>query len=93
MSLFTGLPRTATGIITEEAELLEIDQESFAFLLDQHPQLAESIAELVSRRNKANEDFLRKIKELSAQDIELSTDKKSILKYLKNLIQSFRKKT
>ena len=93
MSLFTGLPRTATGIITEEAELLEIDQESFAFLLDQHPQLAEFIAELVSRRNKANEDFLRKIKELSAQDIELSTDKKSILKYLKNLIQSFRKKT
>ena len=91
MSLFTGLPRTATGIIEGEAELLEITAENFGELLSRNPQLAEVMAELVSSRNQKNAEFLGKIKELSAKDIEASTNRHSILERLKKLVSLFRK--
>jgi hypothetical protein len=49
------------------------------------------MAEMVSARNRKNEDFLRKIKELSGQDIEASTNPRSILDRLKKLVSRFRK--
>jgi small-conductance mechanosensitive channel/CRP-like cAMP-binding protein len=91
MSLFTGMPRTATGIIEAEAELLEITAEAFAQLLGRNPQLAEVIAELVSGRNQKNAEFLRKIKELSAAEIESSCNRHSVLERLKGLISHFRR--
>jgi len=91
MSLFTGLPRTATGVIEEETELLEITAENFALLLSRNPQLAEVMAELVSSRNQKNAEFLGKIKELSAKDIEASTNRHSILERLKKLVSIFKK--
>jgi len=87
MSLFTGLPRTATGTVEDEAALIEIGAVDFAFLLERNPGVAEVMAGLVSDRNKKNEDFLRKIKELSEKDIAAVTDKKSILDRLKRLIK------
>lgn len=91
MSLFTGLPRTATGIIEEETEVLEIKSEDFAVLLSQNPKVAEVIAELVSSRNQKNQEFLRKIKELQEKDIEASCNKHSILERLKKLVSLFRR--
>ena len=91
MSLFTGMPRTATGTIDKDAELLEIRAADFAFLLNEYPGVAEVIADLVSERNRKNEAFLRQIKELSAADIDSSVNKQSILARLKRLILSFRK--
>lgn len=91
MSLFTGTPRTATGFIEEEAELLEITAEDFAFLLSQNPKVAEIIAEIVSSRNQKNQESLRKIKALSERDIEASCNKHSILERLKKLVSLFRK--
>jgi small-conductance mechanosensitive channel/CRP-like cAMP-binding protein len=91
MSLFSGLPRTATGVIEEEAELLEIRAEDFAVLLSRNPKVAEVIADLVSSRNQKNQEFLHKIKELSEKDIEESCNKHSILKRLKKLVSLFRK--
>ncbi len=90
MSLFTGLSRTATGTVEEDAELLEVGADDFAFLLTRTPGLAEVIAELVSERNRKNQDFLRKIKELSAKDVEESCDRKSILDRLKRLVLRFK---
>lgn len=89
MSLFTGMPRTATGIVEEESELLEIGTEGFSRLLGSNPELADVIADLVSKRNKKNQEFLEKIKELSAQDIEICTNKHSILNRLKKFIKRF----
>ena len=40
MSLFTGMPRTATGIVMEESDLLEIEAEDFARMLEKNPKLA-----------------------------------------------------
>lgn len=91
MSLFTGLPRTATGTIEEEAELLEIKAEDFTLVLGQNPKIAEAIADLVSSRNQKNAVFLRKIKDLSEKDIEASCNRNSILERLKKLVSLFRK--
>lgn len=86
MSLFTGMPRTATGVVEVESELLEIKAEGFARLLERNKGLADVIAEIVSTRNKKNKEFLEKIKELSAKDIKESCSKQSILRRLKSLI-------
>jgi len=93
MSLFTGLPRTATGTVEQEAELLEIRQEDFGRLLARNPRLAEIMAGLVAERNKRNADFLAKIKELSAKDIAASCSKKTILQRLKGLIRLLKGKS
>ncbi len=86
MSLFTGMPRTASGTITEEADLLKIKAEDFAVVLAKNPDLAEVMAELIAARNEQNKAFLVKIKELSAKDIEAGTNKKSILDYLRRFV-------
>ena len=91
MSLFTGLPRTATVVVDEEAELLEIRAPALASLLARNPQLAEAVAEVVSGRNRANLETLRKVKDLAARDIEAGTDKKSVLEYLKKLVHLFKR--
>ncbi|MBN1223470.1 MAG: mechanosensitive ion channel [Candidatus Aminicenantes bacterium] len=87
MSLFTGMPRTATGIVQEEAELMEIKAGDFAYLLEKYPELSEALAETVSKRNKENQEFLEKIKELSKKDIEESTSKRSILARLSSFVK------
>ena len=91
MSLFTGMPRTATGIIESETELLEITADAFARLLGRNPQVAEVIADLVSVRNQKNAESLRKIKELSSAEIEESCDRHSVLERLKKLISHFKR--
>lgn len=87
MSLFTGMPRTATGFVEVESELLKIEAEDFSPLLERNPALAENIAEIVSERNKKNQVFLKKIKELSEKDIERSISKHSILERLRGFIR------
>ncbi|MGB8953408.1 MAG: mechanosensitive ion channel family protein [Candidatus Aminicenantales bacterium] len=91
MSLFSGMPRTATGIVEQEAELLEIKAEDFAALLGRNPHLAEIIAGIVSSRNQKNKEFLMKIKELSEKDVAQSCSKKSILEYLKKFVLGLKK--
>jgi small-conductance mechanosensitive channel/CRP-like cAMP-binding protein len=91
MSLFTGLPRTATVVVDEEAELIEIRAEALASLLARNPALADVLAEVVSSRNRANGEMLRKIKDLASRDVEASSDKKSVLEYLRKLAHIFRR--
>lgn len=91
MSLFTGMPRTATGTIKEESELIEIGAEAFGALLARNPNLSDMIAEMVSARNQQNQEFLSKIKELSEKDLRDSTNKKTILERLRRFVQMFRK--
>jgi len=86
MSLFTGLPRTATGVVAEESEVLEIQACDFRTLLVRNPEAAEAIADIVSARNAQNKEFLLKIKELSAQQVEDSANSHTVLAYLKRFI-------
>jgi small-conductance mechanosensitive channel len=91
MSLFTGLPRTATVVVDDEAELLEIRAGTLASILARNPALAEAMAEVVSARNRANREMLGKIKDLAARDVEASSDKRSVLAYLKKLVRMFKR--
>ena len=86
MSLFTGMPRTATGVVEVESELLEIRSRDFARLLERNKDLADVIAGMVSERNEKNKEFFKKIKELSERDIKESCSKRSILQRLKRLV-------
>ncbi len=86
MSLFTGMPRTATVVVAEEAELLKIVAIDFAWLLGRNAKLAEMMAEIVSQRNQKNQDFLRKIQNLSQEDVEESCSSRSILARLRRLM-------
>lgn len=89
MSLFTGLPRTATCSLERDSELIVVTAADFATLLGKNPRLAESIARIVSERNRKNQERLAKIKELSAQDVKASCSRKSILAHLKNFVHLF----
>ena len=91
MSLFTGMPRTATITVEEESELLEIGAAAFVEILARNPGLAEAVAEIVSLRNKNNLESLRKVKELSAADLEAGSSKKTVLEYLRKLVGLFKK--
>ena len=86
MSLFTGMPRTATGVVEVESELLEIKAVDFARLLERNKELADVIAGVVSARNAKNKEFFKKIKELSEKDIRECCSKRSILQRLKSLV-------
>ena len=90
MSLFTGLPRTATAVAAEESELLEIRVEAFGELLAKNVRLAETLADIVTERNRENLETLGKIKEIAAHDLESVTNKKSVLEYLKRLARAFK---
>ncbi len=91
MSLFTGMPRTATITVEEESELLEIGAAAFVEILARNPGLAEAVAEIVSLRNRNNLESLRKVKELSAADLEAGSSKKTVLEYLRKLVGFFKK--
>jgi small-conductance mechanosensitive channel/CRP-like cAMP-binding protein len=90
MSLLTGMPRTATGVVEETAELIEIGADDFAVLLERNADLAGTIADLASRRNSLNLESFRKMKELSARDIERGTSRTSILEHLLNFVRGRR---
>lgn len=56
MALFTGEPRTATVIATEETEVLEITHRSLKPILEANPELVERFSEIIeSRRVKLSE--------------------------------------
>jgi small-conductance mechanosensitive channel/CRP-like cAMP-binding protein len=90
MSLFTGMPRTATAAVEETTEIVEIPAADFAVLLERNPDLSGTIAGIVSARNAENVEFYKKIKTLSAQDIERGTSRASILEHLKRFVRGLR---
>jgi hypothetical protein len=73
-----------TPFLATSALLTMILGLAFQDLLQKQPSLAESIADIISRRNRENQQNLEKIRELSSEEIKKSTDKKSILSRLKS---------
>ncbi|HEV3469545.1 MAG TPA: mechanosensitive ion channel family protein [Pyrinomonadaceae bacterium] len=50
MGLFTGEPRTANVVAAEETEVLEIDHEAMRSLLENNPDLVESLSHTINER-------------------------------------------
>lgn len=53
MSVLTGDPRTATVVALGDAALLSVDRDAFHRILTAEPELAQRVAEAISRRKEA----------------------------------------
>ena len=80
MSLMTGLPRTATVTVREEAELLEIPEDAFASLLSLHPEIPTVLSQLVADRAATNAAALERLKSIAAEDLAQTLKQENILK-------------
>ena len=80
MSLMTGLPRTATISVKEEAELLEIPEDAFASLLSLHPDIPAVLSQLVADRAATNAAALERLKSIGGEDLAQSLKQENILK-------------
>jgi len=86
MSLMTGLPRTATITVTEEAELLEIPEDAFTSLLILHPEVPTVLSQLVAERAATNAAALERLKSIAAEDLAQTLKQENILKRFLRMI-------
>ncbi len=80
MSLVTGLPRTATVLVNEEVELLEISKETFTILLGMRDDIPQILAKLVAERAEHNRATLEKLQAMGSANVNESIQSASILK-------------
>jgi CRP-like cAMP-binding protein len=79
MSLVTGLPRTATVLVNEEIELLEISKETFTSLLGMRSDIPQILAKLVAERAEHNRAMLEKLQAMGSANVDESLRSASIL--------------
>lgn len=79
MSLMTGLPRTATVVVQEEVELLEIPQDAFACLLALHPEIPGVLSQMAARRAARNAAALERLKCVSNDEVAQTMQQENIL--------------
>jgi CRP-like cAMP-binding protein len=75
----TGLPRTATVVVREEVELLEIPQDAFACLLALHPEIPDVLSQMVARRAARNAAALERLKCVSNDEVAQTLRQDNIL--------------
>ena len=80
MSLVTGLPRTATVLVNEEVELLEISNGTFTVLLGMREDIPQVLAKLVAERAEHNRAMLEKLQAMGSANVDESIQSASILK-------------
>jgi CRP-like cAMP-binding protein len=69
MTLFLNAPRSASVRASEECQLLRVDRGSISALLEQQPQLLESFATLVAKRQSELETLGRQAGQEGARDL------------------------
>jgi small-conductance mechanosensitive channel len=78
MGLFTGEPRSATVVVEDETEVLEISNISLKPILENNPELVESFSQLIEERRA----FLQTIQTESNNDVE-KIDKSGVFDSIK----------
>jgi len=70
MGLFTGEPRTASVVASEETKVLQIRKEAIKPLLDANPQLVEAFSKVIAERKiaLANRPKTEKVEELAEEE-------------------------
>ena len=86
MSLMTGLPRTATISVREDAELLEIPEDAFAALLGLNPEIPAVLSQLVAERAAADAAAFERLKRIAAEDLAEKVKHENILKRFLRMI-------
>ena len=59
ISLLDGGARTASAVVVEDAEVLELDRDDLYFLIKQHPHAAIDLLTVMGRRLRATDELLR----------------------------------
>jgi CRP-like cAMP-binding protein len=88
MSLMTGLPRTATISVSEEAELLEVPKDVFAFLLSLNPGIPAVLSQLVADRAAVDAAAFERLKRIAAEDLVQKVKPENILQRFLRMIIS-----
>jgi small-conductance mechanosensitive channel/CRP-like cAMP-binding protein len=86
MSLMTGLPRTATILVREEAELLEIPQDAFGCLLALKPEIPAVLSKLVADRAARNAAAMERLKSITTEDLTQTLRQENILQRFLRII-------
>jgi CRP-like cAMP-binding protein len=70
MGLFTGEPRTASVVASEETKVLQIRKDAIKPLLDANPQLVEAFSKVIAERKiaLANRPKTEKVEELAEEE-------------------------
>ncbi len=68
MSLLTGARRSATVSAQGDCEVMEIEKNVFAVILEENPDLLQKLSELLAQRQMENEGVLETV----AQDVEVT---------------------
>jgi CRP-like cAMP-binding protein len=82
MSLLTGVPRSATLLVAESAQLLEFGPEAFAALLGLHEDLPARLSELAADRAARNREALEELARQRENGGMVQLEQKGILKRL-----------
>ncbi|MCS6874867.1 MAG: mechanosensitive ion channel family protein [Pyrinomonadaceae bacterium] len=80
MSLFTGEPRSATVIASNETTVLKIDKDSIKKLLDANPELVEAFSKVIAERKQA---LLEKSKALHLEKKEKVEETSGIIEAIR----------
>jgi CRP/FNR family transcriptional regulator, cyclic AMP receptor protein len=59
ISMLDGGPRTATAIVTEDAEVFKLERQDLLELITKHPHAAMDLLTMVGRRLRATDELLR----------------------------------
>jgi small-conductance mechanosensitive channel/CRP-like cAMP-binding protein len=86
MSLMTGLPRTATILVRQEAELLEIPQDAFGCLLALKPEIPAVLSKLVADRAAGNAAAMERLKSITTEDLTQTLRQENILQRFLRII-------
>lgn len=86
MALLTGEPRTATIRAATDVIVLEIPKKALEGILEQRPQLAQNIAEIVSEKKVKNEEILAKSR---AEAFDRNSAKKGLSSAIQEKLLAF----
>ena len=75
ISMLDGGPRTATAIVTEDAEVFVLERQDLQALITKHPHAAMDLLTMVGRRLRATDELLRThvAKNLNVEEQEMLT--------------------
>jgi small-conductance mechanosensitive channel len=71
MSLMTGAPRSATVVATTDVECYVVDKDAFQEILQEKPELADTISDILARHQAADEEQAADAPPIAAQKTQL----------------------
>lgn len=79
MSLLTGEPRAATIVALTDVECFRLDKDAFQALLHRRPELAEVVADELTRRRRELLDARAGLEQQNAETDDLATERSDLL--------------